>query len=444
MQILLGSSSRELSRLVHSSLQRFSYDIEEVDNGLDVFQQALTRKYGLLILDYHLARMNTVEILQRFMALKNFQIPPVLCLAGNENQRRTIESLHCPHAEVIARPLVIREFVGKVRHALHEENRLVCIGGGTGLFTLLSGLKTLGNVQLTSIVSMSDDGGSTGRLKHMFGILPPGDIRRSLVALSTAPDLVNELMQYRFARGGELTGHNLGNLLLTALTEMRGSMTRAVRSLSEILNIQGEVIPVTENVNTLYAELENGETLHGEAAIDIFESGDPSLRIRRLWQEPATTAHPDAIEALASARCILLGPGDLFTSIISNLIVRGMAEAIRRSPARKIYICNIMTEPGETNHFQVSDHVREIIKYLGADCLAYVLCSSTAFSEEALKNYALKKQQPVAENDLSVLQGLTSARIVWDDVASEDELVRHDALKLAGAIHKILDEEKKS
>lgn len=442
MQILLGASSRELSRFIHASLQRFSYEIEDVDNGVDVFQHALTKKYGLLILDYHMARMNTVEILQRFMALKNFQMPPILCLASNEYQRHAIENLKCPRAEVLSKPIGSREFVGKFRQILHQENRAVCLGGGTGLFTLLSGLKTLSSIRLTSIVSMSDDGGSTGRLKHMFGVLPPGDIRRSLVALSTAPDLVNEMMQYRFSRGGDLTGHNLGNLMLTALTEMRGSMTRAVRSLSEILNIQGEVIPVTESVHTLYAELENGETLHGETAIDIFESGDPSMRIRRLWQEPEVSAHPDALETLASASTIILGPGDLFTSIISSLIVRGIAEAIRNSKARKIYICNIMTEPGETNQFQVSDHVREINKYLGADCLDDVLCSSTEFSAEALKNYALKKQHPVAEIDRTVLSAVTRAVIHWEDVASEDELVRHDALKLASAVRKIIDQKR--
>lgn len=442
MQILLGAASHELSRLIHSALQRFSYTIEDVDNGVDVFQYALTKKYGLLILDYHMARMNTVEILQRFRALKNFQMPPVICLASNEYQRHEIENLKCPQAEVISKPIVVREFVGKLRQILHQETRAVCLGGGTGLFTLLSGLKTLSNLRLTSIVSMSDDGGSTGRLRHVFGVLPPGDIRRSLVALSTAPDLMNEMMQYRFAGGGDLAGHNLGNLMLTALTDMRGSMTRAVRSLSEILNIQGEVVPVTESMHTLYAELENGEILHGEAAIDVFESGDPSMRIKRLWQEPEVSAHSEALETIAGASIILLGPGDLFTSVISNLIVRGIADAIRQSKARKIYICNIMTEPGETNHFQVSDHVREINKYLGLDCLDDVICSSTEFSQASLKNYALKKQQPVTEKDRALLGSVTRARIHWKDVASDDELVRHDALKLASVIRELLDQKK--
>lgn len=444
MRLLLATSSRDFNRVVRSALERFQYEIVEADNGVDAFQQALAQKFDLLLLDYPLARMNAAEVLQRFLAMKGLYFPPVLCFIANENQRRSLEALRYPKFDTLAKPVATRILIGRIQHILHEENRIVCLGGGTGLFTLLTGLKTLPGLRLTSVVSMSDDGGSTGRLKHMFGILPPGDIRRSLVALSTAPDLVNELMQYRFVRGGELEGHNLGNLLLTALTEMRGSMSRAVRALSEILNIQGEVIPVTENANTLYAELESGETLHGEAAIDIFESGDPSVRIRRLWQEPEASAHPDALDALENARYILLGPGDLFTSVISNLIVRGIAEAVVRSRAKKIYVCNIMTEPGETNQFQVSDHVREITKYLGRDCLDYVLCSSTQFSEAALKNYALKKQQPVVEKNTSDLDKATAARIIWEDVASEDELVRHDALKLASAVKKIVDADKRN
>ena len=439
MRILLGSSDHDLETLIRSSLERFKYDMVSVDNGFDVFQQAISSKFQLLILDFHLLRMAAPEVLRRLQALQNFQAPPVLCLTSSEGQRKILDQGHFKKTEIISKPFPIREFVEKVRRSLHEETRVVCLGGGTGLFTLLSGLKTLPGVRLTSVVSMSDDGGSTGRLRHMFGVLPPGDIRRSLVALSAAPDLVNELMQFRFERGGELAGHTLGNLLLTALCEMRGGMTPAVQALGEILDIQGEVIPVTENLNTLYAELENGETLKGESAIDLFESADPSIRIRKLWQEPEAAAHPEALEALWNAKYIIMGPGDLFTSVVSNLIVRGIAESIAASPARKIYICNVMTEPGETNQFQVSDHVAEILKYLGKDCLDAVLCSSTHFSEAALALYSKRKQAPVSQKDMAALQGLTRAKIYWEDIASEEELVRHDALKLAAALKKILE-----
>ncbi len=406
------------------------------------FQQAITQKFDLVILDFELPRMKAPEILKRFSSLEKYQSPPAIVLTSSEEERLLLEAEHFPRIEIMPQPMVIRKFVDKVQRILGQETRLVCLGGGTGLFTLLLGLKTLSRIRLTSIVSMSDDGGSTGKLRDMFGILPPGDVRRSLVALSTAPNLLNELIQYRFRGGQELEGHNLGNLLLTAFAEMRGSMTQAVKDIGEILNIQGQVIPVTETVNTLKAELENGATISGEHSIDLFEGHDLKLRINRLWQDPPAQANADVLEMIRNAHYIVLGPGDLFTSVISNLIVTGIAEAIAESRAKKIYICNVMTKPGETTDFKVSDHVREIVKYLKKDALDYVLCSSTQFSYEALKKYAQKSQIPVIEFSNQTLTAVTKAQIIWADMVSETELVRHDSLKLAAQIKKILDEEK--
>jgi uncharacterized cofD-like protein len=439
MRILLASANQPLADLIKRSLERFRYEWVEVNNGFDAFEKILSLKFDLLLIEYDLPRMMAIEILRRLGALENFKSPPAIVFTISEEERDQIEAEHFHQTEVVARPIAIREFVSKVQQILHQGIRLVCVGGGTGLFTLLSGLKTLSGVSLTSIVSMSDDGGSTGRLRDMFGILPPGDIRRSIVALSTAPDLLNELIQYRFNRGGELNGHNLGNLLLTALAEMRGSMTHAVRAIGEILNIQGQVIPVTETMNTLKAELENGVVIEGEHRIDLFEGYDPRSRIKRLWQEPPVAANPDALEALFNAHFILLGPGDLFTSVISNLIVEGITDAIVSSQAKKIYICNVMTKPGETTDFQVSDHVREIIKYLKQDSLDYVLCSSTSFTPASLEVYAQQKQIPVIETSPETLENMTQAQIIWADVASESELVRHDSLKLAAELKKIIE-----
>ncbi len=444
MRILLATSNPPLSDLIKSALSRFHYEWVEVDNGFDAFEKILSHKFDLLLLQYDLPRMMTTEILRRLGALANFKHPPAIVLTMTEEERHQIEMEHFPQTEVVVSPVAIREFVSKVQRILHQGIRIVCLGGGTGLFTLLSGLKTLSGVTLTSIVSMSDDGGSTGRLRDMFGILPPGDIRRSLIALSTAPDLLNELMQFRFNRGGELSGHNLGNLLLTALSEMRGSMTSAVKAAGEILNIQGQVIPVTETVNTLKAELEDGTVIEGERGIDLFEGRDPNLRIKRLWQDPPATANPDALEALYNAHVILMGPGDLFTSLASNLIVEGITDAIASSSAKKIYICNVMTKPGETTNFQASDHVREIVKYLKKDLLDYVLCSSTAITSDSLVHYADQKQIPVTEKSPESLSLITHARIVWADVAHETQLVRHDSLKLTVELKKILDAEHRS
>ena len=437
MRLLLATNNFPLQTLVKRSLARFQHEWEDVDNGFDAFEKAITRKFDLIILDFDLPRMKAFEILLRFRGLKNFLPPPAIVLTFSEEERLKIESGHFSRTEIIPRPMVLRVFVGIVRQILEKGTRLACLGGGTGLFTLLLGLKTLTGVSLTSIVSMSDDGGSTGQLRDMFGILPPGDIRRSLVALSTAPDLLNELMQYRFKSGKGLAGHNLGNLLLTALNDMRGSMSLAVKSIGEILNMQGQVIPVTETVNTLMAELENGAILSGERRIDLFEGHDPSLKITRLWQEPAAKANPDALEALFNADFIILGPGDLFTSVIPNLIVDGIADAILASRSKKIYICNVMSEPGETTDFQVSDHVREIIRYLKKDALDYVICPSTKFSKESLARYQKKMQVPVIQEHPEKLKKLTKAKMIWADVASETELVRHDSLKLAVEIKKI-------
>lgn len=441
MRILLATDNPPLAVLIRRSLRRYRFDWVQVDNGFDAFQKAVSRRFDLMILEFGLPRMKAVEILRRLKSEQGFKSPPIFVLTLSEKEREQIETLRHPRADVVARPVSIREFIIKVLQVLQQEIRIACLGGGTGLFTLLSGLKTVSGIGISSIVSMSDDGGSTGILRDMFGVLPPGDVRRSLVALSTAPDLLNELMQYRFERGGGLKGHNLGNLLLTALSEMRGSMTHAVKSLGEILNIQGQVIPVTETVNTLHAELENGSILEGEHRIDLFEGNDPGIRIRRLWQEPPVEANPDAIQALDAARFIILGPGDLFTSVISNLIVKGMPSAIVTSRAKKIYVCNIMTKPGETTDFEVSDHVREIIKYLGKDNLDYVLASSTSFSRSSLRTYALKQQIPVIERSLKNLSKVTKAKVIWADIASETELVRHDSLKLAAEIRKIIERE---
>ncbi len=442
MRILLATTNEPLALLIRRALARFHYEFSQVDNGLDAFQKAISVPFDLIIMEYDLPRMMAHEVLRRFGSIENFVQPPVLLITLSEEEREQIEGEHFARTEVVPRPLAIRDFVSRVQEILHHGIRVACLGGGTGLFTLLSGLKTISGLHLSSIVSMSDDGGSTGMLRDAFGILPPGDIRRSLVALSSAPDLLNELIQYRFNRGGELKGHNLGNLLLTALSEIRGNMTQAVRALGEILNIQGHVIPVTETINTLKAELQNDTVIEGEHRIDMFEGIDLNVRIKKLWQDPKVSATPDALEVLHNAHFILLGPGDLYTSVICNLLVEGIVEALLSSKARKIYICNVMTKPGETTNFQVSDHVSEMIKYLRKDILDYVICSSTQFSKEALEVYAKKNQIPVIEKSRTTLQKTTRARIVWADVAHGQELVRHDSLHLAAELKKIIDHEK--
>jgi len=215
-------------------------------------------------------------------------------------------------------------------------------------------------------------------------------------------------------------------------------MTQAVKSIGEILNIQGDVIPVTEKNNILKAELENGAVIEGEHRIDLFEGHDPRHRIKRIWQEPKVAATPEVLAAILNAQFIILGPGDLFTSVISNLIVDGIREALISSRAKKIYVCNVMTKPGETTNFAAVDHVNELVKYLGRDILDYVLCSSTKYSDDVLAAYATKQQIPVKTGGREELASVTRANVIEADLASETEWVRHDSLKLAAEIKKII------
>jgi uncharacterized cofD-like protein len=339
---------------------------------------------------------------------------------------------------VVIKPFHPRELLLGLHAALGRFRRIVCLGGGTGLYTMLLGLKTLPNVLLTSVVTMSDDGGSSGRIREAFGVLPPGDVRRSLVALSTAPDLMNELISYRFRRGEGLKDHNLGNLLLVAMTHLRGSMAEAVRSMGDILGIQGIVLPVTTQMNTLVAQLEDGTEIRGETNIDVPKDRDPEVRIVRLWQEPEPDANPNALSAILAADLVLLGPGDLFTGVVATLAVKGIRDAVAASRGRKLYVCNLMTKPGETSGFGVVDHVREIVRYLGRDALDHVLVANTIFSPLAIARYARNGQFPVRLRHVDEVSGVTAARVLLRDVGSEHELVRHDSMKLAGEVARVL------
>ena len=340
----------------------------------------------------------------------------------------------------IVKPYNHREFISNLNAIVEKRLRIICIGGGTGLFTLLMGLKMLKGVHLTSIVSMSDDGGSSGRLKVAFGMLPPGDIRRSLVALSNAPDLMNDILQYRFQRGDELEGHNFGNFFLAALAEIRGSLSEAVRVLGDILNISGVVLPVTNIPTTLCSEFEDGTMIMGESKIDLAKDRSVNLSIERIWHEPPTSLNVDAASAIVNCDVIILGPGDLFTSVLTNFLVAGFRDVMKKSPAIKIYVCNLMTKPGETTNFGVKQHVQQVVKYLGEDILDYVIVSNTPLSQEAIFEYAIKQQHPVQLQSMEDLKGITKAKIVFADIGHGTNLVRHDSKKLSNKIMSVIQE----
>ena len=360
--------------------------------------------------------------------------PPLVLLSEAMDLSRLLGVYRQGVSLCIVKPFHVRELLSSLYALLRRQRRIVCLGGGTGLYTLLLGLKMLPDIHLTSVVGMSDDGGSAGRIREAFGGLPPGDGRRSLVALSSAPRLMNDLMQYRFKDGAGLKDHNLGNLLLAAVADLRGSMEEAVRTMGDILNVQGIVLPVTSTLATLVARMADGSVIRGEHRIDVPEARDPNLRIEKLWQEPEAVANPEALSAILAADVLTIGPGDLFTSIIATLIVRDLSQAIRASRAQKLYVCNLMTKPGETGRFTVEDHVQEVVRYIGADVLDAIMVSNTPLSPESLRQYAAKDQEPVRLGAADRLAGMTKAKLALRDVGSERELVRHDSAKLASEI----------
>lgn len=318
------------------------------------------------------------------------------------------------------------ELVFQRRH-LGKGPKLVAIGGGTGLSTLLSGLKAY-TTNLTAVVTVTDDGGSSGRLREEFGIIPPGDIRNCLVALAEAGPLMQQLFQHRFAGSSALGGHNFGNLFITAMTQITGDFQQAVRASSRILAISGRVVPATCDRVRLVAEHEDGSITVGESRI----SAAPSP-IRRIYLEPAgSPATPEALAAIQEADAIILGPGSLYTSIIPNLLVEGMVEAIVQSKALKIYVCNVMTQSRETFAFKASDHVRALMQHTRPGVAQVCLVNTTPVPPELLDKYRQEQAVPV-EPDAEAIRSL-GFQTVAAEVINARNYVRHDADKLARLI----------
>lgn len=313
---------------------------------------------------------------------------------------------------------------------------IVTLGGGTGTFVVLSGLRRLPGVELTAIVSSADDGGSTGRLRDAYGILPPGDARQALVALAEEDTLMRELFNVRFDKG-DIAGHNFGNLFLTALGTVLGSDEAALREASRILRIRGEVLSVSQEPSRLVAALADGRLLRGEHIID--ERAVGRARIAELSLESPVELSDAARRAIAEADLIVLGPGDLYTSTVASLLPSGVSDALAQSQAKLVYVMNLFTKAGQTEGYAATDHVREVERYAGRP-LDAILVSENGFPQEALERYAKEGECPV-EDDLG-----EDLRVVRAEIASvaivpplpEDpvprSLIRHDSDKLTGAL----------
>ncbi|MHB9019543.1 MAG: gluconeogenesis factor YvcK family protein [Minisyncoccota bacterium] len=312
-----------------------------------------------------------------------------------------------------------------------SKKKIVVIGGGTGVFTVLTGLKPCFN-DLTAIVTMADDGGSTGILREEFGILPPGDIRRALLALSGSNnDMLARLFSYRFKQGFGLTGHTFGNLLITVLERITNDFEKAVDEAGRILSIQGKVIPVTLGNAKLVAELQNGQKIIGETNIDI-PKHDGHLKIKKISLKPVVKLNPNAKKAIMEANIIVIGPGDLYTSIIPNLLVDGMKEALKKTRAKIVYVSNVMTKFGETNDFKASDFIKTISDYLGKNVLDYAVVNNKKPSFKKLASY-VKQGSDFVEPDLDKIK-IGRVSVIRTDLLRSGKFIRHDPKKMCNLI----------
>lgn len=313
------------------------------------------------------------------------------------------------------------------KRKLNRGPAVAVIGGGTGLSVLLRGIKGVTS-NITAIVTVADDGGSSGRIREDLGIIPPGDLRNCLVALADTEPLMEKLFQHRFGGAGNLAGHSFGNLYIAAMTEVLGDPELALKESSKVLAVRGQVLPASNQTIRLAAEMADGSIVEGESHIPL--AGKP---IRRVFIKPED-APPvaSALDAIEGADACILGPGSLYTSVLPNLLVGGMADALRRTQAVKIYICNVMTQPGETDGYTASQHVKAIIDHVGPGVIDYVVVNDQQVAPHLQEVYARQGAHPVIA-DLGAIEAL-GVKVVKANLISETNLVRHDPIKLSRVI----------
>lgn len=325
--------------------------------------------------------------------------------------------------------------------------KVVTIGGGTGSFMLLSGLKQYA-IDLTAIVSMADDGGSTGVLRDELGVLPPGDVRQCLVALSDSPDMLRQLMNYRFHEGG-LDGHSFGNLFLSALEKITGDFGSAVQEAAEILNVRGRVVPITLSDTRLMMELKNGKRLIGENAINTSTSFE-SIGVKRMHLTPKPKANPQAIQSILAADLVVIGPGSHHCAIIPSLLVPGIGLALQKTKAKVVYNCNLITKRGQTESMALEDYVEAIHQLIGAPRLDFVTYNTARPSPRLLRRYASeggivpfrnlqakRRSYRVVQADLLSQEGRVYSK--GDKISTTRSFIRHDPDKLAKVLVMLLE-----
>jgi len=353
----------------------------------------------------------------------------IILILGIKKMLRSLMAAYLPSSK----DSELLDILYKKKH-LGRGPKIVTVGGGTGLAVLLSGLKEYTS-NISAIVTVADDGGSSGRLRKQFDILPPGDIRNCLVALADAPALMRDLFQFRFDAHSELSGHSFGNLFITVMTRLTGDFEKAVKETSKVLALRGRVIPSTLSNVRLVARHEDGTSTVGEDRIP--KAHKP---IKSVFLEPSDTpATPDAIKAIKEAQMIILGPGSLYTSILPNLVIKEIADAIIASGAIKVYVCNVMTQPGETDGYTASDHIRALINHSHPRIMDYCVVNTGEIPQSVLARYAQQNSYLVI-NDRKKIENM-GYRVIEDDFAIiEKEVIRHDQAKLARIILGLIEE----
>jgi len=319
------------------------------------------------------------------------------------------------------------------RRRLERGPNIITIGGGTGLSVLLEGLREYTS-NISAVVTVADDGGSSGILRRQFDILPPGDIRNCLVALADAPELMRKLFQFRFD-SSEFAGHNFGNLFITVMTQVTGDFDKAIKESSKVLAIRGQVLPSTLNKVVLVAQYEDGSITEGEANI-------PKVRkpIQRVWLKPeGSQATRESLQAISEAAIIVFGPGSLYTSIIPNLLVKEVCEAIAASDAIKVYVCNIMTQPGETDGFTASGHLNVLLRHTHPKIVDYCLVNTGSISSDLRERYKQDGSYPVVADTVKI-RSMGYRTIQENIVAVFNNYIRHDPNKLSRIILGLIEE----
>ena len=307
--------------------------------------------------------------------------------------------------------------------------KVVIIGGGTGLSVMLRGMKHIDDIQLSAIVTVADDGASTGRIRDSYQIPAMGDIRHVMCAMAEEESIFTDLMNYRFGGEGDIAGHNLGNLLLLALSQTTGSFMEAIRTFSRVLKVRGKIIPSTLEIVTLFAIMEDGTIVRGEDNIPKFRN-----HIDRVFYQRDIKATKESLEAIREADLIIYGIGSLYTSIMPNLIIDEIRNELIANPCRKVYFCNAMSQPGETDHYSLEDHVNAILHHAYADAVDIVVTNNNTFSKEMLDKYSAMGSAPIPIRE----QRHPYLVLQRDLMDMDDALIRHDSQKVKAVVEEIL------